>query len=141
MWPSGEAWCGSCWRGELAAVGEYGTLALTEPSAAILRGEVAVPLRRDVLMPKQRSPKQSAQSKAAAALSDADAAIFERLRAWRTAQATEQGVPAYMVFSDATLRALAEAKPQSEAELSGISGIGASKLERYGTDLLGLLSA
>lgn len=128
-------------RGELAAVGEYGTLALTESSAAILRGEVAVPLRRDVLMPKQRSPKQSAQSKAAAALSDADAAIFERLRAWRTAQATEQGVPAYMVFSDATLRALAEAKPQSEAELSGISGIGASKLERYGTDLLGLLSA
>lgn len=126
-------------RGELAAVGEYGTLALTESSAAILRGARAVPLRRDVVLPKQRAVKAAARGAATANMSQADSDLFERLRSWRSGQAGEQSVPAYMVFSDATLRALVEHRPHHREELSRISGIGASKLERYGDALLDLL--
>jgi DNA helicase-2/ATP-dependent DNA helicase PcrA len=64
-------------------------------------------------------------------------AAFERLRAWRTAKAS--GKPAYTVFSDATLRDLANALPATEAELAGVKGVGPTKLQLYGDELLGLL--
>lgn len=69
-----------------------------------------------------------------------DEELFERLREWRRHRAEADEVPAYVVFSDATLEALAEVKPSSEKELLGISGIGETKLERYGADLLALLT-
>ncbi|WP_174524036.1 HRDC domain-containing protein, partial [Piscicoccus intestinalis] len=62
--------------------------------------------------------------------------LFERLRAWRAAAAKEQGVPAYVVFHDATLRAIAAAAPTTSAQLRAISGVGAAKLERYGPGVL-----
>ncbi|WP_443135032.1 ATP-dependent DNA helicase UvrD2 [Kitasatospora sp. CB01950] len=65
-----------------------------------------------------------------------DEALFERLREWRSARAKEQGVPAYVVFTDATLTAIAEDVPGSLAELSRISGVGAMKLDKYGSDVL-----
>jgi ATP-dependent DNA helicase RecQ len=58
--------------------------------------------------------------------------LFQQLRAWRSAVAKEQGVPAYVVFNDATLAAIAQARPSSLGELRGISGVGDAKLERYG---------
>lgn len=67
---------------------------------------------------------------------DADSAAFEALRSWRSTTARELGVPAYVVFSDATLVAIAERMPCSEAELLDISGVGPIKLERYGQELL-----
>jgi DNA helicase II / ATP-dependent DNA helicase PcrA len=67
-----------------------------------------------------------------------DEGLFERLREWRTAQAGNAGVPAYVVFTDATLVAIAELRPRTEAELLAISGVGRTKLERYGTDVLAL---
>ncbi len=67
-----------------------------------------------------------------------DEELFERLRSWRAEQARAASVPAYVVFTDATLTALAEVRPASERELLAVSGIGRSKLEKYGADVLAL---
>ncbi|MEZ0492197.1 ATP-dependent helicase [Kineococcus sp. TBRC 1896] len=69
-----------------------------------------------------------------------DEAVFERLREWRSATARAAEVPAYVVFTDATLMAIAEAVPASTAELSRIGGVGPSKLEKYGDDVLGVIA-
>ena len=62
--------------------------------------------------------------------------LFERLRAWRAATAAQASIPAYVVFNDATLQAIAETRPGSLTELSALPGIGARKLELYGVDVL-----
>jgi DNA helicase II / ATP-dependent DNA helicase PcrA len=69
---------------------------------------------------------------------DADDPLFARLRAWRLATSREQSVPAYVVFSDATLQAIAARRPGSVAELAGVPGVGAVKLDRYGAAVLEL---
>ncbi len=69
-----------------------------------------------------------------------DEALFERLRAWRLEKAGEESVPAFVVFTDATLRALAEVQPRTERELLKVNGIGASKRERYGDEVLALIA-
>jgi DNA helicase-2/ATP-dependent DNA helicase PcrA len=66
--------------------------------------------------------------------------LFEKLRAWRSQTAQQASVPAYVVFSDATLQAIAEARPASLRELSGLPGVGAKKLELYGADVLAAVS-
>lgn len=68
--------------------------------------------------------------------SDMDEALYERLRAWRAARAQDIGQPAYCVFTDKTLMAIAEAVPGTEGELAGISGVGARKLGRFGAAVL-----
>ncbi|GAA1926512.1 ATP-dependent DNA helicase UvrD2 [Nocardioides marmoribigeumensis] len=70
-----------------------------------------------------------------------DEELFERLRAWRLEKAGEESVPAFVIFTDATLRALAEVQPRSERELLRVNGIGASKRERYGDEVLALIAA
>jgi DNA helicase-2/ATP-dependent DNA helicase PcrA len=67
-----------------------------------------------------------------------DEALFERLREWRGEQARTASVPAYVVFTDATLTAIAEARPRTVTELLAISGVGPSKLERYGDAVLAI---
>ena len=67
--------------------------------------------------------------------------MFERLKAWRLRRAQSDDVPAYVVFSDATLRAIAAARPTSTDALLEISRVGPSKLERYGADVLAELAA
>jgi DNA helicase-2/ATP-dependent DNA helicase PcrA len=69
-----------------------------------------------------------------------DEELFELLRSWRKEQADAQSVPAFVVFSDATLEALAEVKPADRQALLQINGIGAAKLERYADDVLAVLS-
>ncbi|WP_310525748.1 ATP-dependent DNA helicase UvrD2 [Nocardioides sp.] len=69
-----------------------------------------------------------------------DEALFERLREWRLARAADDSVPAFVVFTDATLQLIAEHRPSDERGLLKISGVGASKLAKYGDDVLGLLS-
>ena len=73
--------------------------------------------------------------------SDLDQALFQQLRDWRTAQAQEQSLPAYVVFTDATLTAIAETRPSDRAGLSRIPGVGSAKLDRYADQLLGILAA
>jgi DNA helicase-2/ATP-dependent DNA helicase PcrA len=68
-----------------------------------------------------------------------DEATFEALRVWRLAVAGANNVPAYVVFTDATLTAIAEKTPESSGKLASISGVGARKLERYGKDVLAIL--
>jgi len=128
-------------RGILVPQGEYGTLALGEPAAAVLRGDVPVPLRRDVLGRGGAGGGSSRARKAAASASvDAvDRPVFESLREWRARVAKEQGMPAYIVFGDATLRALAEQRPATLADLDGITGIGAKKREAYGAAVLDVI--
>jgi ATP-dependent DNA helicase RecQ len=126
-------------RGLLVARGEYGTLALSDASAAVLRGEGAVPLRRDVA--SRGGGARVRKTPAAESLDGSDRDLFEALRAWRASQAKEQGVPAYIVFGDATLRALAERRPASLADLAGVPGIGAKKREAYGDAVLEVIGA
>jgi DNA helicase-2/ATP-dependent DNA helicase PcrA len=71
--------------------------------------------------------------------SDRDEQLYERLREWRRATAAEQQVPAYVVFTDATLAALAERKPTTDAELAMIGGIGPRKLAQFGPAVLALV--
>ena len=134
-------------QGLLAVQGEYQTLALTAASAEVLRGQRQVMFRQDAPTPKAARSSRGAAGGAAAAraklaevdLSPEQAAVFEELRAWRGATAKEQGVPAYVVFNDATLRSIAATAPSSLAELAGISGVGESKLAKYGEVILELL--
>jgi len=121
----------------LAVEGDYGTLALTDGSAQVLRKQRPVMLRREPERPA-RAPRTHKAEPAASLPADA-AAAFERLRAWRAAAAKEQGVPAYVIFHDATLREVATTSPSSLAELGKVSGIGETKLARYGQQLLDAL--
>ncbi len=115
----------------------YGSLKLAEASRAVLTGGQTVHLRQLQVGKAKTASKRSATASTGL---DAEAArVWEQLRAWRAAIAKEHGVPAYVVFHDATLAELARARPQSEAELGQISGVGQRKLERYGADLLELL--
>jgi DNA helicase-2/ATP-dependent DNA helicase PcrA len=83
------------------------------------------------------APGPQRKAKKAKVVLDGEAGeVFERLRAWRSSTAQAASVPAYVVFTDATLQAIAEARPSSLRELSGLPGIGARKLEMYGEDVL-----
>ena len=129
-------------QGLLMVEGDYSTLALTDASAAVLRGEHPIMLRRE---PK-RSEKAARTAKRREQAVPEDfpehaAPAFERLRAWRGATAKEQGVPAYVVFHDATLRQIAAQAPTTLAELGAISGIGENKLAKYGQQILDTLAA
>ncbi len=121
----------------LAVHGEYGVLTLTEPSNEVLFSGRKVLLRREPERVKAaKAPRAKTSRMAAADLPPGDADLFERLRAWRAAVAKEQGVPAYVVFHDATLREIAARKPADLAGLGAISGIGENKRAKYGEGVL-----
>ncbi|MCM6776298.1 DNA helicase RecQ [Nocardia sp. CDC159] len=124
-------------QGLLAVHGEYGVLTLTEGSDEVLfRGRKVMMRREPERVKAAKAPRAKASRMAAADLAPADADLFERLRAWRASVAKEQGVPAYVVFHDATLREIAARKPRTLDELGGISGIGESKRAKYGEGVL-----
>jgi ATP-dependent DNA helicase RecQ len=110
----------------------------------VLGRQRQVLLRRDperTRAPKAARPAKAAAAAAAAELPAAAAPVFERLRAWRGATAKEQGVPAYVIFHDATLRQIAALAPQTLADLATVSGVGEAKLARYGQQVLEVLAA
>lgn len=123
-------------QGLLAVQGEYGILVLTEASAAVLDGSRKVSLRKEA--PK---PSKAAKRAVAADLPGEALPLFEALRSWRAETAREQGVPAYIVFGDATLRGISMTKPSTLAELGTISGVGEKKLETYGEAVLAVVAA
>jgi ATP-dependent DNA helicase RecQ len=126
-------------QGKLAVEGDYGTLVLTAASSEVLGGRVKVMLRRE---PERAARSRPAKSAAApvAELPAAAASVFEALRAWRAATAKEQGVPAYVIFHDASLRQIATQAPASLAALASVNGVGESKLAKYGEQILEVLS-
>ncbi|BCJ63640.1 DNA helicase RecQ [Polymorphospora rubra] len=128
-------------QGLLAVEGDYGTLVLTDASAEVLGRQRTVMMRREPERPAAgRTPKQKADRSPAQDLDPEATKLFERLRAWRAATAKEQGVPAYVVFHDATLRQIAADAPTSLAELGRVSGVGENKLAKYGQSILELLT-
>ncbi|MBV7456390.1 DNA helicase RecQ [Acidovorax sp. sif1233] len=115
----------------------FDTLCLTEGSRAVLKGEVPVQLRESVSSaPAKRTRKGSAPPAAAANLGPDAQVRFINLKAWRAEVAREHNLPAYVIFHDATLAAIAERNPGTLDDLQGISGMGAKKLEAYGADVL-----
>jgi ATP-dependent DNA helicase RecQ len=112
----------------------FGSLRLTEASRAVLTGTQRVELRREE--PRERRRNRGSATAPAHAIGQADAPLFESLRELRARLAREQNVPAYVIFHDSTLRAIAEQRPRTQAELAAISGVGAAKLARYGAAVL-----
>ena len=120
----------------------FNTLQLTDASRAVLKGEVAVRLRQSVSSPGQRKSKRStAATQAPASLDAGGQSRYLALKAWRAEVAREHNLPAYVIFHDATLLAIAERAPRSLDELQGISGIGATKLDAYGPEVLRAVAA
>ena len=131
-------------QGLLTVEGDYGTLVLTATSAEVLSRQRQVMLRREpeqARPAKATRPEKGAQRAAPVDLPEAAVPVFEQLRAWRAATAKEQGVPAYVIFHDATLRQIATEAPSTLAELATVNGVGEAKLARYGQQILDTLTA
>jgi ATP-dependent DNA helicase RecQ len=136
------------WRGifrQLVAFGYltvdhegFGALVLTEASKAVLKGEQHVTMRRYVKPTRTRtsSSRTSERADPTVGMSPRQRARWERLRLWRTDTAKSEGVPAYVIFHDATLAEIARNGPESVDDLRDIPGIGARKLERFGEELV-----
>ena len=117
----------------------FNTLVLTEQSRAILKGEVQVRLRESVSLPKAPKGKPVGSGSSLRAPIELDSVALQRyaeLKAWRAEVAREHNLPAYVIFHDATLAAIAQRAPQSLEDLQGISGMGAKKLEAYAHEVL-----
>jgi ATP-dependent DNA helicase RecQ len=127
-------------QGLLAVSGEHQTLALTPGSAEVLGGRRTVLLRREAPRAARSRPASRAAAAPEAALPAEAEGLFQRLRAWRAATAKEDGVPAYVVFHDATLRQIAIERPATLAAVGSISGIGENKLRKYGQQVLDTLA-
>jgi ATP-dependent DNA helicase RecQ len=117
----------------------FNVLQLTADAREVLSGRRTLKLRK----PSEKSPRQRkakrgelSTSPGRGVLGGESGIVFEALREWRKSVAKEHGVPAYTVFHDATLQEIARMLPESLDGLRGISGIGATKLERYGEPLL-----
>ena len=119
----------------------FGTLVLTDASASVLGGERHVMLRREPVRVSGKSRGSKANRTVLADLSPEAVTVFEALRAWRAAESKEQGVPAYVIFHDATLREIASSLPSTLEQLGTITGVGESKLAKYGEQLLAALAA
>ncbi|MGW5418705.1 DNA helicase RecQ [Streptomyces sp. NPDC003943] len=138
--------------GLLAVEGDYGTLVLTEASGEVLAGRRSVPMRKEqkpaAPFRKDAAPGSGTGSGSRSAkgarvpvdLTPTAVPVFEALRAWRAATAREQGVPAYVVFHDATLREIATLLPGTVAELGTVGGVGEAKLTKYGEGVLAVLA-
>lgn len=134
--------------GHLRTEGEYNTLELAPSAREVLRGEVQLLLREAHEAPKGRRGKGGTGGKAARGrdkpppvpLDDGGLARFAALKSWRGEVAREHGLPAYVIFHDATLAEMARAQPSSLDALGQISGVGAKKLEAYGSEILRVLS-
>lgn len=129
-------------RGLIAVdVDGFGSLKLTEESRPVLRDEESIYFRKDMGKEKQTPKrKKSTQTTQDFSANPADKALWEALRSKRKELAQEQGVPAYIIFHDATLMEMVAAHPLTLHELSSISGVGASKLEKYGEEFLSVLN-
>ncbi|WP_030719152.1 DNA helicase RecQ [Streptomyces sp. NRRL F-2580] len=128
----------------LAVEGDYGTLVLTDDSGEVLGGRRSVPMRKEKA-PAGPAKKESGSRSGKGARVPVDLPagaepFFLALRAWRAATAREQGVPAYVVFHDATLREIATRLPATEAELGTIGGVGEAKLAKYAQGVLDTLA-
>jgi ATP-dependent DNA helicase RecQ len=117
----------------------YSSLKLTDAARAVLKGEQKVQLRQyqKPVKPKRASAPRGYEEME---LSKSEQAIFDKLRWWRVETARAHGVPAYVVFQDATLREIAKGKPTSLDQLRGVSGVGEKKLVSYGDEIVAIIN-
>ncbi|MGH8599284.1 MAG: DNA helicase RecQ [Burkholderiales bacterium] len=119
----------------------YGTLRLAPASRAVLKSEQTVLLREDALPARgRRTSRTERGSGNAIGITTQEQPLWEALRALRARLAKEHGVPAYVIFHDATLLAMLRARPRNRDQLGAISGVGSRKLERYGDAFLEALN-
>jgi ATP-dependent DNA helicase RecQ len=117
----------------------YSSLKLTDAARAVLKGEQKVQLRQYQKPVKQKrtsTPRGYVEME----LSKSEQAIFDKLRWWRVETARAHGVPAYVVFQDATLREIAKGKPTSLDQLRGVTGVGEKKLVSYGDEIVAIIN-
>jgi len=119
----------------------YGSLKLTPSASGILRGEEKIFFRTDVMAQKEsksksKSKKGEGSKKKSVLKNDDDEALFQKLRAYRLTIAQEQKIPPFIIFHDSTLVELATQKPQTLKAMGAISGVGETKLKRYGKGFL-----
>ena len=118
----------------------FSTLQLMPDARQVLKGEASVVLREQIGASKtarvKKATKTSVKGMAEASLNAGELETLTRLKAWRAEVAREHNLPAFVIFHDATLRAIAERAPQTLYDLEGIAGIGVKKLEAYGTEVL-----
>ncbi len=108
----------------------YGAIQLTENSRQLLRGEIELPLRRDFLAARKTKVRKAERKITIVDVEDSD--LWEALRDCRKRLADDNNVPPYVIFHDAALMQMAADKPQTSAAFLEISGVGQTKLERYG---------
>jgi len=124
-------------------IARFSVLKLTAKAQPLLRGEESLVLAKPrTRVPSKKQRKAADRSARAAGLAglEVDEALFERLRTLRKRLADEQRVPAYVVFSDATLAEMAARKPRTRADLLEVGGVGQTKLERYGAAFIEVIS-
>jgi ATP-dependent DNA helicase RecQ len=114
----------------------HGGLNLTTASRTVLKGQQKIYLRQQT---KQKQFSENRQDDEFAMLNSNDRQLWEQLRTWRAKTAKEHGVPAYVIFHDATLRELVRLCPKTEVELRQVTGIGVRKLDKYGNHLIEIL--
>jgi len=110
-------------------------LKLTPLSKDVLTGQTQIPLHEWQPVQKVKKIKKLVVTDD----EDIDQSLYEQLRTWRAAQARDKKIPAYTIFHDKTLKALASIQPKDESSLLQISGIGQAKLEKYGEEILALI--
>jgi ATP-dependent DNA helicase RecQ len=122
---------------DVDTAGHGGLFLVHDKARPILRGETQVMLREDGRRrPEVMRPDRHVAAKAAEPETQS---LFEALRTWRTAEAKAQGIPPYVIFHDTVLRDIAAVRPAGVEELGQVKGVGASKLQRYGAAVLGIL--
>jgi len=129
--------------GLLEAEGEYGTLRLTRSSREVLTGNRQVLLREDTRPERRSRRRRDSQLVTGSSLGIEayEQPMWDALRALRAKLAKQHGVPAYVIFHDATLLSMLRELPANEEEMASISGVGEAKLKRYGQDFLAVINA
>lgn len=121
----------------------FGTLRLTTASREVLTGNRSVHMREETRPVRRASRRRDSQliTGASLGIEAYEQPMWEALRTLRARLAKQHGVPAYVIFHDATLLAMLRALPENEEELASISGVGEAKLKRYGRDFLDVINA
>ncbi|MDX2412898.1 MAG: HRDC domain-containing protein, partial [Woeseiaceae bacterium] len=113
----------------------FGALVLTETSRGVLRGTTPVRFREDPKGPVAATRRSAREH----VVAEEDLGLWEALRECRQSLANEHNVPAYVIFHDKTLHEMLENRPQTAAEMLDVSGVGQTKLDRYGDRFLSIL--
>jgi ATP-dependent DNA helicase RecQ len=119
---------------------QFNVLEPTDLGRSLLKKRARISVNKPLMTARLSSEKREQQQKATGAIAY-DQALFERLREWRKKEATERGLPAYVIFHDSTLQAIANEKPTTLAGLGRIAGIGETKLANYGQGILDVIHA